>query len=1061
MFRNKSSHKFCQFSVTLSVLILALSTFSQVAFAQSKIAAKPVEPFYREVAVSTPAVYEPKVTYLSPEKSAPIEFSSLGATWEQVLPSGTSLQIEVRLKSNGKYSDWYLLEPSIDEKDDSTNRNKVSTFLTTNLADAYQYRISLNSESIRATPILEELKFTFINGGTPGQKTDLLLASREATGLDNQEYLPEDFDSSKFESRPTPLVKSSNLLGQAESPVVLPTAVRRTITPSVPTTRPANTSNASDLKIISRSDWGADEGVRLYHPVENGKAPDLIKVEDDYYTKFADELRESRHVETDENGRQFTWPLSYPESIKKIVIHHTATVKNLDDPKKAIRDIYIWHSLSKGWGDIGYNYIIDQQGNIYEGRFGGEMVVGAHAGRGNHGSIGIAILGNYQDQDPPEAVLTALTSLIKEKAEKYNIDTEGTSVFRGETYSNVMGHRDIMSTSCPGDRLYAMLPVIRKLAKAQISNSTSQSTNTNNGFSWAGTGAPVVTLNPNTKKTVNFKVKNTGKTTWDKSVYFRVESNQTAQTFLRNSQEILTGTVGRDVQPNESVEVKLLLNATSSSGSGLVNLQPIINGVNKGSSLSFGLQVSTPVPKLQYDYELLSILYSKNDFKKGDIIDVSVRLRNKGTSTWQKNGNNRLMLGADKPRDHFNKLLINPSARLANLIEEHVAPGESGNFTFQIKVPTQEGIYQEYFTPVIEGIQWMNNRSTFLRVQVGSSSQLNNSSSDEEGEPESVRGPAPAPAPTPILRPAATPVISGSSTNIASSKFDTSSSPRSIRIDLAYRGSPAIISANGGFSLFEGVKKIATFSADQKVSIEFKDNAFQVLGNGQNYRVSARPRFVPFGSDIIMRIDNWERRNTWGDKANNNQFRGVLEAVIYNQEMHLINELPLEDYLKGIAEEGSTAPDEKIKTIMVIARTYARYYMDIATKFPGAPFDLNDDPNYSQKYLGYAFESRSPKTARLATETAGQYVTYQGKLIKTPYFSKSDGKRTISAKDKWGWTDTPFLLSVDDSMCISSAFSGHGVGLSGCGATALANQGKTFQEIIKYYYQGTEISQAK
>jgi hypothetical protein len=683
------------------------------------------------------------------------------------------------------------------------------------------------------------------------------------------------------------------------------------------------------------------------------------------------------------------------------------------------------------------------------------MVVGAHAGRGNHGSIGIAILGNYQDQDPSEAVLTALTSLIKEKAEKYNIDTEGTSVFRGENYPNVMGHRDIMSTSCPGDRLYSMLPIIRKLAKAQVSGSTSIITNTNNGFNWAGTGAPVVSLNPNTKKTINLKIKNTGKVTWDKSTYFRVESNQAAQTFLRNSQEILTGTVGRDVQPGESAEIKLLLNASASSGSGLINLQPVVSGVNKGSSLSFGLQVSTPAPKLQYDYELLSILYSKNDFKKGDIVDVSVRLRNKGTSTWQKSGNNRLMLGADKPRDHYNKLLVAPSARLASLIEDQVLPGQSGNFTFQIKIPTSEGLYQEYFTPVIEGIQWMNNRSTFLRVQVGNSSQLNNTN-DEEGEPESVKGPAPAP----VLRPAA-PVISGSSTNIASSKFDLSVSPRPIRIDLAYRGEPAIISANGGFSLFEGIKKIATFSADQKVSIEFKDNAFQVIGNGQSYRVSARPRFIPFGSDIIMRIDNWERRNTWGDKANNNQFRGVLEAVIYNQEMHLINELPLEDYLKGIAEEGSTAPDEKIKTIMVIARTYARYYMDIATKFPGAPFDLNDDPNYSQKYLGYAFESRSPKTARLATETSGQYVTYQGKLIKTPYFSKSDGKRTISAKDKWGWTDTPFLLSVDDSMCISSAFSGHGVGLSGCGATALANQGKTFQEIIKYYYQGTEISQAR
>jgi hypothetical protein len=273
-----------------------------------------------------------------------------------------------------------------------------------------------------------------------------------------------------------------------------------------------------------------------------------------------------------------------------------AQIKNLDDPKKAIRDIYIWHSLSKGWGDIGYNYIIDQQGNIYEGRFGGEMVVGAHAGRGNHGSIGIAILGNYQDQDPSEAVLTALTSLIKEKAEKYNIDTEGTSVFRGENYPNVMGHRDIMSTSCPGDRLYSMLPIIRKLAKAQVSGSTSIITNTNNGFNWAGTGAPVVSLNPNTKKTINLKIKNTGKVTWDKGTYFRVESNQAAQTFLRNSQEILTGTVGRDIHPGESVEVKLLLNASASSGSGLINLQPVVSGVNKGSSLSFGLQVSTPAP---------------------------------------------------------------------------------------------------------------------------------------------------------------------------------------------------------------------------------------------------------------------------------------------------------------------------------------------------------------------------------------------------------------------------------------------------------------------------------
>jgi len=145
---------------------------------------------------------------------------------------------------------------------------------------------------------------------------------------------------------------------------------------------------------------------------------------------------------------------------------------------------------------------------------------------------------------------------------------------------------------------------------------------------------------------------------------------------------------------------------------------------------------------------------------------------------------------------------------------------------------------------------------------------------------------------------------------------------------------------------------------------------------------------------------------------------------------------------------------------MVIARTYARFYMDVAQKFPGAPFDLTDDPSNSQKYTGYSYEKRAEKIAQMAAATAGQYVTYQGKLIKTPFFSRSDGKKTKSAKDNWGWTDAPFLIAVDDSLCKSTEFAGHGVGLSGCGATAMANLGKTYQEIIKYYYTGTEVTQA-
>ena len=143
-----------------------------------------------------------------------------------------------------------------------------------------------------------------------------------------------------------------------------------------------------------------------------------------------------------------------------------------------------------------------------------------------------------------------------------------------------------------------------------------------------------------------------------------------------------------------------------------------------------------------------------------------------------------------------------------------------------------------------------------------------------------------------------------------------------------------------------------------------------------------------------------------------------------------------------------------------MARSYAQYYTQIARKFPGAPYDLTDDPARSQFYLGYGFESRTPTVAKAVADTANLVVTYNGTVIKTPYFSSDDG-RTRSAQEVWGWTDTPYLQSVDDPGCKGMQMAGHGVGLSGCGALYFANQGKKFDEIIKYYFQGVAIEPYK
>ncbi|CAN0511539.1 unnamed protein product, partial [Phaeothamnion confervicola] len=68
------------------------------------------------------------------------------------------------------------------------------------------------------------------------------------------------------------------------------------------------------------------------------------------------------------------WPPEYQE-VRHVIIHHTETPTE-QDPLVAIRSIYYYHAVEQGWGDIGYNYLVDRNGTIYEGRYGGQNVVG-------------------------------------------------------------------------------------------------------------------------------------------------------------------------------------------------------------------------------------------------------------------------------------------------------------------------------------------------------------------------------------------------------------------------------------------------------------------------------------------------------------------------------------------------------------------------------------------------------------------------------------------------------------------------------------------------------------
>jgi len=1054
------------------VLSLKPAFASEIISDLVKVPVKPVQPFYTSLNPGETPAYQPQVVYLSPLKNSPIPFSSIGASWQQATPPGTSITLEIKLHTKNGLTDWYPLEAEIDTKDlSAVTLNNPTALLTSNESDGYQYRVTLKTSDSSQTPLFENLKFTFINGGSPDQKAQLASVALHTSPNykpENQtpkefaesEAIPDSIDSDAILGRP-----NETLVDNSTSQIKLPNSaeshMQRAIATSIPGSlvayaeqpigskntvvkpikRQPISSTVSKTKIISRSNWGADESLRLY----TGERPDpvLVKIDPDFYEKFQDELKVVKTVSTNEDGKKLTWPMTYPEKISKIIIHHTATTKNLDDPKRAIRDIYYWHSITKGWGDIGYNYIIDPYGNVYEGRFGGEMVVGAHAGKGNVGSIGIAVLGNYQENDVLEPVAKALVKLLKEKTQKYNIDPTGNSIFRGQQYNNIIGHRDIMTTACPGDRLYSLLPMIRKLVKADFKKSVSTN-QANPSYNLSFVNDPSLTIfSPKGSRTIELKIKNTGVKEWGPNTVFRITTNDNAKTFIKDLSKLTSAKIGSTIKRNGIATVKFALTATQIGGTGLLQVQPLIDGKTSiGRYLQIPIQVTTPPQLPKYDYQVVSQELSNTNYKAGDLIQATIKIKNLGSETWSKTGRNPLMLGADSPRDHINNLLVKPSTRLASMVEESVKPTGIATFKVSLKLPASGGYFKEAYTPVVEGITWMSNKNTYLEIFL---SETPNSTAQPKPPTSST-------TPTTTITPSG-----GSSKNISDQALNISQKARNIRVDLSYRGNPAIISGSGNFSLYDGTTKLKDFTKDTLVTVKLVDGSFVVNLGSEIWKMKAALRFIP-ASGTILRIDNWERYMYGSTTSKKNEFRGVLEAFIYDNELHILNDLPLEDYVKGIAEESGKEPYEKIKTIMILSRTYARFYMEVATKFPGAPFNLNDDPNYSQKYDGYSFEKRSPITTKAANETAGMFVTYQGKLIKTPFFSQSNG-RTISAKTKWGWTDTPFLQSVDDSACGGTEFRGHGVGLSGCGAKKLAEQGKTFAEIIKYFYQGVEVTQ--
>ncbi|MDX2033223.1 MAG: N-acetylmuramoyl-L-alanine amidase [Blastocatellia bacterium] len=157
--------------------------------------------------------------------------------------------------------------------------------------------------------------------------------------------------------------------------------------------------------------------------------------------------------------------LSYT-TVTHLIVHHTATGNDApgNDWAAVMRSIWNFHIFTNGWADIGYNYLIDPNGVVYEGRAGGDNVQGAHFSGVNGGTMGVSMIGTFTDVAPPEPALASLRKILAWKADQRGIDPAAKSLHAasGRMLDNISGHRDGPgSTECPGNALYPLLSAVR------------------------------------------------------------------------------------------------------------------------------------------------------------------------------------------------------------------------------------------------------------------------------------------------------------------------------------------------------------------------------------------------------------------------------------------------------------------------------------------------------------------------------------------------------------------------------------------------------------------------
>lgn len=353
--------------------------------------------------------------YISPVVKAPFEALHIGARWNEELFDGSLINAYVRTSNDGEnFSQWVKAEVERDGGRDDVSQEETFTSLVGTKKAAFA-----------------QVKMEFI----PGKGVSPKLKNLAVVLLNSEEGSGQTAKKLSF----APRSAAEGIGVEKTSP------------------------NGQVINVISREEWGAKEDYRF----------------------SADGTTES-------------WPRSY-HGTRKLIIHHTADANSNDQTdleinKETIRSIYFYHAVTLGWGDIGYNALVDAEGNIYEGRYGTHdpilrtnplanqiMELDVEAGHSrsyNSGSFGVSALGDFTAFAAPNAQLSAIENVLAFVADSKGIDPQGNSDFLrydGAWHydlNNIIAHRDVNATACPGNLLYSRLEEIKSYINAIAINNS-------------------------------------------------------------------------------------------------------------------------------------------------------------------------------------------------------------------------------------------------------------------------------------------------------------------------------------------------------------------------------------------------------------------------------------------------------------------------------------------------------------------------------------------------------------------------------------------------------------